>query len=143
MLGLPLIRNDKPVDPRDLASTPIVQLESAMGAAIEVFAGAQAIAVGRDRFVPVKSTNELLLMRSDVFEVGQDWRLRATSPIPAIDLDPRFFRRLSDFEERVQVVPSLRSARSLTVRGDWRFEAPFVASGDVDVVLPTLPRDSR
>ncbi len=143
VLGLPLIRNDKPVDPRDLASTPIVQLESAMGAAIEVFAGAQAIAVGRDRFVPVKSTNELLLMRSDVFEVGQDWRLRATSPIPAIDLDPRFFRRLSDFEERVQVVPSLRSARSLTVRGDWRFEAPFVASGDVDVVLPTLPRDSR
>ena len=40
-----------------------------MGAAVEVFEGATAIGVGRDRFLPVKTTNDLLLLRSDVYEV--------------------------------------------------------------------------
>ena len=37
VLGLPLIRNEKTVDPKDSSSTPVIQVESAMGAAIEVF----------------------------------------------------------------------------------------------------------
>ncbi|MGB4271293.1 MAG: UTP--glucose-1-phosphate uridylyltransferase, partial [Propionicimonas sp.] len=82
VLGLPLIRNEKTVDPADPTSTPVLQLESAMGAAIEVFAGARAIAVGRDRFLPVKTTNELLLLRSDVFSLGEDGRLVAAAAIP-------------------------------------------------------------
>jgi len=35
VLELPLIVNHKTVDPRDASSTPVIQLESAMGAAIE------------------------------------------------------------------------------------------------------------
>ena len=35
-----------------------------MGAAIEVFEGATAIGVGRDRFLPVKTTSDLLVLRS-------------------------------------------------------------------------------
>nr|NLD41080.1 UTP--glucose-1-phosphate uridylyltransferase [Actinomycetales bacterium] len=46
VMGLPLIRNEKTVDPRDSSSTPVIQIESAMGAAIEVFEGATAICVG-------------------------------------------------------------------------------------------------
>ena len=49
VLGLPLIRNEKTVDPADSSSTPVIQIESAMGAAIEVFPGATAIVVGRER----------------------------------------------------------------------------------------------
>ena len=90
VLGLPLIRNDKTVDPADPASPKVIQLESAMGAAIEVFPGATAIAVGRDRFLPVKTTNELMLLRSDVFDLGADGRLHGqVDRIPEIDLDPR------------------------------------------------------
>ncbi|OQY28046.1 MAG: UTP--glucose-1-phosphate uridylyltransferase, partial [Anaerolineaceae bacterium 4572_5.2] len=43
ILGLTMIRNAKTVDPRDPASTPVYQLETAMGAAIAVFPQAQAI----------------------------------------------------------------------------------------------------
>lgn len=90
VLGLPLIRNNKTVDPSDPGSTPVVQLETAMGAAIEVFPGAQAIAVERDRFLPVKTTNELMLVRSDAFALDGDARLVATTEkLPGISLDKR------------------------------------------------------
>ncbi|MFZ1912625.1 MAG: UTP--glucose-1-phosphate uridylyltransferase [Propionicimonas sp.] len=134
VLGLPLIRNEKTVDPADPTSTPVLQLESAMGAAIEVFAGARAIAVGRDRFLPVKTTNELLLLRSDVFSLGEDGRLVAAVAIPEIDLAGRYYKLVEDFEARVKVVPSLREADSLVVRGDWVFDAPAAVVGSV-----TLP----
>ena len=65
MFGLPLIRNAKVVDPADPTSPAVYQLESAMGAAIEGFDGARVIVVPRDRFIPVKTTNELALLRSD------------------------------------------------------------------------------
>ncbi|MDH3958783.1 MAG: UTP--glucose-1-phosphate uridylyltransferase, partial [Actinomycetota bacterium] len=72
VLGLPLIRNTKTVDPTDPTSPAVVQIETAMGAAIEVFEGAQAIVVGRDRFLPVKTTDDLLVLRSDVFASASD-----------------------------------------------------------------------
>lgn len=132
VLGLPLIRNEKTVDPGDPGSPSVIQLESAMGAAIEVFPGATAIAVGRDRFLPVKTTNELLLLRSDVFELGEDGRLVAqVQRIPEIDLDPRHYKLIDDFDRLVTVVPSLRYADKLLVEGEWRFDAPSVVRGEV------------
>lgn len=131
VLGLPLIRNEKNVDPTDPTSPRVIQFETAMGSAIEVFPGAQAIAVGRDRFLPVKTTNELMLLRSDVFDLGEDGRLTASSGIPAVDLDDRFYKLVDDFDERVTVVPSLRRADSLVVRGDWVFDAPSEVVGAV------------
>jgi len=131
VLGLPLIRNEKTVDPTDPGSPRVIQFETAMGSAIEVFPGARAIAVGRDRFLPVKTTNELLLLRSDVFDLGEDGRLSAKVDIPRIDLDDRFYKLVDDFDDRVRVVPSLRRAESLEVRGDWVFDAPSEVVGDV------------
>jgi len=65
ILGLPLIRNQKHVDPSDSSSPEVIQIETAMGAAIEVFEDSRTIEVGRDRFVPVKTTNDLMVLRSD------------------------------------------------------------------------------
>ena len=50
--ALPLIVNRKTVDPSDAASTPVVQLETAMGAAIGSIEGARAVQVPRHRFAP-------------------------------------------------------------------------------------------
>ena len=75
ILGLPLIRNEKNVDPGDKNSPEVIQVETAMGAAVEVFPDSQLIEVGRDRFVPVKTTNDLLLLRSDVYDIGSDFVL--------------------------------------------------------------------
>jgi UTP--glucose-1-phosphate uridylyltransferase len=132
ILGLPLIRNDKTVDPRDKSSTKVIQIESAMGAAVEVFDGATAIEVDRSRFLPVKTTNDLLLLRSDVYGVGDDFRLRSqVDATPLVDLDRRFFTTITDFDARLPSPPSLAEATSLRVEGDWHFGADVVVRGDV------------
>lgn len=131
VLGLPLIRNEKTVDPRDPTSPAVVQIETAMGAAIEVFDGAQAIEVDRSRFLPVKTTDDLLLLKSDVYEVAADFTVgaRVERP-PRVDLDRRHYTTIADFDARIPVAPSLLEARSLTVEGDWTFGPDVVVRGD-------------
>lgn len=139
VLGLPMIVNKKTVDPSDSASPEVIQIETAIGAAIEVFDGSQAIEVGRDRFVPVKKTNELLLLRSDIFELDdQSYRLAARKDeIPEIDLDPDFYKLLPDFESRIPSPISLAEADSFKVRGDFRFEEGVQVVGDVEIETDT------
>ncbi|HEU5485571.1 MAG TPA: UTP--glucose-1-phosphate uridylyltransferase [Microlunatus sp.] len=131
VLGLPLIKNEKTVDPADSSSTPVIQIESAMGAAIEVFEGATAIGVGRERFLPVKTTNDLLLLQSDVYEVGADGLLtRVADPAPLIDLDSAHYKTIGKFSQRFPAgAPSLKQASSLVVKGDWTFEAGVTVVG--------------
>lgn len=133
VLGLPLIRNEKTLDPRDPSSPRVYQLETALGAAIEAFPGATAIAVGRDRFLPVKTTNDLLLLRSDAYTLGADGVPRLCADrAPLIDLDPDYYRTITDFDARFPSgVPSVRDAESLRVRGDWTFGRGVVVRGEV------------
>jgi len=134
VLGLPLIRNEKTVDPAKKDSTPVIQVESAMGAAVEVFEGATAICVGRDRFLPVKTTNELLLLRSDVYDLTAEGRLVArTEASPEISLDGRYYKLVDDFTARIPSAPSLCRATSLKVVGDWTFGEGVVVVGDVEL----------
>lgn len=141
ILGLPLIRNAKTVDPADPGSTPVIQLETAMGAAVEAFDGATAVEVPRSRFLPVKTTNDLLLVRSDVYAVDADGLLQQVpEQACVVDLDPRYYKRIADFEARFpHGVPSIRDARSLTVRGDWTFGTDVVATGDATVTEAGAP----
>jgi UTP--glucose-1-phosphate uridylyltransferase len=122
VLALPLIRNVKHVDPADPSTPEVIQIESAMGAAIEIFAGAQTIEVTRRRFVPVKTTNDLLVLRSDVYDIGEDFVLDQASPmIPFVDLDG-VYKLVGDFDRRFKEgAPSLREAESFVVDGDWTF----------------------
>src|SRR3954468_13120247 len=76
-LGLPFIRNVKTVDPSDSTTPEVIQIETAMGAAIEVFDGAALIEVSRQRFLPVKTTNDLLVLRSDCYQLGDGYQLIA------------------------------------------------------------------
>ncbi len=121
VLGLALIKNRKTVDPTDSSSPEVIQVESAMGAAIEVFDGARTIEVGRDRFVPVKTTNDLLVLRSDCYELDDEARLRQVpEEIPYVDL-PADYKLVGDFDRLIETPPSLVGARSLTVEGAWTF----------------------
>merc|ERR1719389_1506695 len=74
-IPLPVMLNDKTVDPRDKKSTKVIQLETAMGAAISCFEGATAILIPRTRFAPVKKCDDLLALRSDAYVLTEDFRI--------------------------------------------------------------------
>ena len=137
--ALPLIVNRETVDPRDPASTPVIQLESAMGAAIGSIPGAQAVHGPRSRFAPVKTTDDLLVVRSDAYELTGDGNMRPSfdGPGPVVTLDKDFYKLLSDFQQRFPAgPPSLRRCRRFEVDGDVTFGAGVVAVGDVRVAGP-------
>jgi UTP--glucose-1-phosphate uridylyltransferase len=141
ILGLAMIRNSKTVDPADPSSPEVIQIETAMGAAIEVFDGATTIEVGRDRFVPVKTTNDLLVLRSDCYELDDDHVLHLRSDeVPYVDLDPDHYKLVPDFEARFgEGVPSMRKASRLEVEGDWTFGAGVTVVGEVKLADEGAP----
>jgi UTP--glucose-1-phosphate uridylyltransferase len=123
----------KHLDPSDPSTPEVIQIETAMGAAIEVFEGARTIEVGRDRFVPVKTTDDLLVLRSDVYDLRRDFVLdQAGDEVPYVSLDGEFYKLVGDFDKRFpDGAPSLREAESFTVRGDWTFGHGVKVVGDV------------
>jgi UTP--glucose-1-phosphate uridylyltransferase len=144
VLELPLIINRKTVDPRDSSSTPVIQLESAMGAAIGSFTGAQLLCVPRTRFVPVKTTDDLLVLRSDVYTLSDEFVVaplpERADDLPYVELDSHFYKLLDDFEQRFPAgAPSLRDADRLIVHGDVTFGEGVRVRGavELDVDEPT------
>jgi UTP--glucose-1-phosphate uridylyltransferase len=141
-MGLPLIVNQKPVDPRDPASPAVYQLETAMGSAIALFAEAEALAVPRTRFAPVKTTADLLVLWSDIYELTPEHLVvmhpgRNGRP-PRVELDPEYYRLLDDFTERFPGgAPSLRACERLTVEGDIRFGSNVRLAGIVHLRNPS------
>ena len=145
VLELPLIINRKTVDPRDSSSPAVLQLESAMGAAIGSFKGAELLRVPRTRFAPVKTTDDLLVLRSDVYTVDEDMRVtpvpERAEHLPYVELDSKFYKLLDDFERRFpDGPPSLREAERLLVHGDVTFGQGVRVRGavELDVSEPTL-----
>ena len=145
VLGLPMIVNRKTVDPGDSSSPAVVQLETAMGAAIGVFEGAAAIRVPRARFAPVKKTDGLLVVRSDAYELAEDFTVRlARERPPVVSLDPDYFQLLGDFEQRfAQGPPSLVECERLTVEGDVSFGRGVKVRGEVTVTGPLRVGDGE
>ena len=107
-----------------------------MGAAIGVFEEAQALRVPRRRFAPVKTTDDLLAVRSDAYVLIEQAyvelaRRRAGRP-PVVELDPRFYRLLPDFDARFPLgAPSLVACERLRVVGDVRFGRDVTVRGSV------------
>jgi UTP--glucose-1-phosphate uridylyltransferase len=142
---LPLIVNRKTVDPRDPASPEVLQLETAMGAAIGAIDGARAVLVPRTRFAPVKTTDDLLVVRSDAYTLDEDAGRVSPAfdgPPPVVALDGDFYKTVGDLERRFpHGPPSLREARRLAVCGDVTFGAGVRVVGDVEVRGPATIAD--
>ena len=145
VLGLPMIVNRKTVDPGDSSSPAVVQLETAMGAAVGVFEGAAAIRVPRARFAPVKKTDDLLVVRSDAYELAEDFTVRlACERAPVVSLDSDYYKLLRDFEQRFSGgAPSLVDCERLTVEGDVSFGSDVKVRGEVTVRGPRRVEDGE
>ena len=82
-----------------------------MGAAIGVFDGALALRVPRSRFLPVKTTSDLLVMRSDAYVVDDASRVTLA---PGRDAAP-----LVSLSDEFKLVRRLRRALPGRVRRRW------------------------
>ncbi len=143
VLPMSTIVNHKNLDPRDPSSAKVIQLETAMGSALSLFPKAAAILVPRQRFSPVKTTNDLLPVRSDVYELSEDFQVQLHSSLespPPIDLDLRYYKEIDDFEKRFpEGPPRLRRCSSLTIDGDIVFGGGVEIIGSVTISAPHGP----
>ena len=136
-LNLPLIVNRK-----EISGVSLVQLETAMGAAISCFDQAIGVRVSRRRFAPVKTTADLLRVRSDAYVLEADGALRphperdpSMGP-PQIILDSTYYSGLPDFESRFAHTPGLLHCERLCVNGDVSFGRDVVFRGAVTLTAP-------
>jgi UTP--glucose-1-phosphate uridylyltransferase len=136
VLTLPMIRNEKNLDPRDPASALVYQIETAMGAAVAQFDGAQAMVIPRSRFLPVKRCEELAALRSDRYILNESFEVllnpNCADPTTTLSFDPRNFGNIDMLRARFPLgTPSLIGCRSLTIRGDVRFGKGVSIVGDI------------
>lgn len=140
-IPLPMIKNKKTVDPKDDSSQKVVQLETAMGAAIECFEGATAIVVPRTRFAPVKKCNDLLLLRSDAYKLENHKPVlnpACNGVAPVINLDSKLYKLVGKLEDATEGgIPSLVKCKRLTIKGPVRMSKKTKFVGDVTVVNTT------
>lgn len=112
----------------------VVQLETAAGAAIRHFKNARGINVPRNRFLPVKSCSDLLLIKSDIYslEHGQlvinPNRMFGTTPV--IKLGDHF-KKIAQFQKRFKKIPKIIELDHLTVTGDVYFGRNVTLRGTV------------
>jgi len=136
-LPLPVMKNGKTVDPRDKKSTKVIQLETAMGAAISCFEGATAVVIPRSRFAPVKTTNDLFSLRSDAYTLTQDFRIELAASRngvpPTIKLDG-MYKFVDAMDSLIpDGPPSLIDCTKLVVEGPAVFSPGVVIKGEVTI----------
>lgn len=142
LLDLPLIRNGKSVDPTTPETPRVYQLETAMGHAIALFSDAQALQIERNRFLPVKSTNDLLALWSDAYVLDEEYQIRlnpkrSSAQSPSVELDKRFYGLFADLQARFpHGAPSLVNCDSFVVEGDVYFDTDTIFSGEIHICHP-------
>lgn len=138
-LNLPIIQNRKRV-----GGASVIQLETAMGAAIGSFPRARGLKVGRDRFFPTKKVSDLFVLQSDACILDSLDRLRRNPRrpeslpfMPSVLFSPDFVdspqMMVERFEEPSTV--SLLYAASLQVKGPVYFEKDVRIEGDVNIAV--------
>nr|CAG8484140.1 10807_t:CDS:2 [Entrophospora candida]CAG8575090.1 1811_t:CDS:2 [Entrophospora candida] len=132
-LDLEVITNKKTLD----SGEKVIQLETAVGAAIKHFANAHGINVPRNRFLPVKSTSDLFLITSDLYSLNHGELVmnpkRLFQTVPLVKLGDGF-KKVSNFLARFQSPPYILELDHLTVTGDVTFGANVELKGTVIIV---------
>lgn len=133
-MQLEVIVNHKALD----NGTNIVQLETACGDAVRNFDGAVGINVPRRRFLPVKKTDDLLLIMSNLYSIENGTLvmnpLRMFPSVPLVKLGDFTFGKVRDFLRRFSSVPNMLDLDHLTVSGDVTFGKGVVLKGTVIII---------
>lgn len=136
LMPLDLIINEKTLDPEDQNTPRVIQLETAIGSAISAFDGAEALVVPRTRFSPVKTTSDLLLIRSNCYLVDEQANIVVNQKqkcVPLIELDPQFYANFKDFEQRFTSPVKIENCSQIKVEGDFKFGENITFKGKVNL----------
>ena len=132
LLDLDLIASRKQVRKQS-----VLQLETAVGSALNLFPGAIGMSVPRSRFLPVKKTSDLLLVQSDLFGLDRGTLKRDLTvgefDLPRINLKEPF-NDLKEYQQRIPVPPDITELNSLELQGHVRFNGKVTLKGDVRLV---------
>jgi len=137
-LELDIIPNNKviPVDKKGESDINVVQLETAVGAAIRHFKNAHGVNVPRKRFLPVKTCSDLMLVKSDLYSLQHGELTIDTArfgPAPLIKLGSHF-KKVSDFQGRVPSIPRILELDHLTITGAVNLGRNVTLKGTVIIV---------
>ncbi|XP_017784113.1 PREDICTED: UTP--glucose-1-phosphate uridylyltransferase isoform X2 [Nicrophorus vespilloides] len=136
-LNMEIIVNNKTIKHKG-NNLNVIQLETAVGAAMKVFNDAIGINVPRSRFLPVKKTSDLLLVMSNLYSlkngslVMSPQRMFPTTPL--VKLGDNNFSKVKDFLMRFANIPDLIELDHLTVSGDVTFGRSVSLKGTVIII---------
>ncbi|XP_065062336.1 UTP--glucose-1-phosphate uridylyltransferase-like isoform X1 [Rhopilema esculentum] len=133
-LSMEIIINRKTLD----NGVNVIQLETAVGAAIKCFEGAIGVNVPRSRFLPVKTTSDLFLVMSNLYDMHSGTlamshrRIFPTTPL--VKITGRHFKKVADFLLRFASIPNILELDHLTVSGDVTFGRNITLKGTVIII---------
>ncbi|MBN1983965.1 MAG: UTP--glucose-1-phosphate uridylyltransferase [Chitinivibrionales bacterium] len=135
---VPIIANQKHLVADDGTTPKVYQIETAMGSAISLFAGATAVKIPKSRFKPVKKCDDLLLLQSDRFLLTENFELlqnpACTTPQCIVTLDQNYFGTYQSLKKRFPFgIPSLLDCSALAIQGDVVFGKNCTVKGAVKI----------
>ncbi|KAF4851079.1 putative UTP--glucose-1-phosphate uridylyltransferase [Colletotrichum siamense] len=137
-LEMEIIPNGKtiPGDKKGESDISIIQLETAVGAAIRHFKNAHGVNVPRRRFLPVKTSSDLMLVKSDLYTVKHGQLQMSSSRFgdaPLIKLGSDF-KKVSDFAKHIPSIPKIIELDHLTITGAVNLGRGVTLKGTVIIV---------
>lgn len=137
-LAMEIIPNGKsiPADKKGEADISVLQLETAVGAAIKHFKNAHGVNVPRRRFLPVKTCSDLMLVKSDLYTLQHGQLVidpNRFGPAPLIKLGSDF-KKVSSFQSRIPSIPKIVELDHLTITGPVNLGRGVTLKGTVIIV---------
>src|ERR1700761_1794776 len=137
-LEMEIIPNEKsiPADKKGEADISIIQLETAVGAAIKHFKNSHGVNVPRRRFLPVKTCSDLMLVKSNLYTLSHGQLVidpNRFGPAPLIKLGSDF-KKVAQFQKRIGSIPNIVELDHLTVTGNVNFGRNVTLKGTVIIV---------
>jgi UTP--glucose-1-phosphate uridylyltransferase len=131
-MDMPVIVNEKSV-----SGKTVIQLETAIGSALDQFQGAVGLVVGRERFLPVKKTSDLLIAQSNLIEFKNGKPIR--NPERTLNYLPNIvwgdeFKNVGDYLKRIPNPPDMKGLEALNIQGDVKLGANVVLTGKVSLI---------
>ncbi|XP_073195627.1 UTP--glucose-1-phosphate uridylyltransferase isoform X3 [Lepidochelys kempii] len=115
----------------------VIQLETAVGAAVKSFENSLGINVPRSRFLPVKTTSDLLLVMSNLYSLNAGSltmsEKREFPTVPLVKLGSSF-TKVQDYLTRFESIPDMLELDHLTVSGDVTFGKNVALKGTVIII---------